>query len=381
MRQGYVQPQTSSDSKISVVSSSGAKSDLSPRRLAKVLGISLEDAIDTMKMTVRLLPRNTMDITLDRRHDQNDMILRYKRMKWPLYSDTAFASGTRSKKDHKRRKVGTSVRGHTCFQTSVTEYGWVHFGPMNQRKDAHQVFKKIFKKYGVPPKIYMDPAKEQVSGETKKLCDGLDCEIIGTESGIKCKRAEAAVRRFQHRICRRMEEANSPAVFWCYCGEREALVMNSVIQRSPVFKFMCENQVPESVMTGTPTDISAISAFEWWEIVKFKQEGKVYPFQHSHLGRCLGPAPNFGTELCYNVLTTTGKVLPVSTLRSLTPSEKSNPTMIKRVKDFDKFVYERFGDPRNSPEDPMEFEVIKEETNDEETPSENVIDSVPEEYQ
>ena len=262
----------------------------------------------------------------------------------------------------------------------MTEYGWVNFSPMSQRKEAHQAFKRMFKKYGVPPKIFMDPAKEQVSGETRKLCDKLDCEIVGMESGIKCKGAEATIRRFKHRICQRMEEANSPAVFWCYCGEREALVMNSVVQSSPVFKFMCENQVPESVMTGTPTDISAISVFEWWELVKFKQEGKVYPFQHSHIGRCLGPAPNFGTELCYNVLTTTGKVVPVSTLRSLTPSEKSNPKMIKRIDEFDKFVYERFGDPRNSPEEPLDPEAVKNESNDGEMANENAIDSIPEEY-
>ena len=374
-------PQEGRGESISVVNSSGAKSDLSPRRLAKVLDTSVEDAIKTMKITERFLPRNTKDITLDRRHDQDDMILRYKRMKWPLYSDTAFASGSRSKKKNsKRRKVGTSVRGHTCFQTSVTEYGWVHFGPMNQRNEAHQVFKKIFKTYGVPPKIYMDPAKEQVSGETKKLCDKLGCEIIGTESGIKCKRAEATVRRFKHRICRRMEEANSPAVFWCYCGEREAMVMNSTVQTSPVFKFLCENQVPELVMTGTPTDISAISAFEWWELVKFKQEGKVFPFQHSHIGRCLGPAPNFGTELCYNVLTTTGKVIPVSTLRSLTPTEKSSPRMIEKIKKFDDFIYERFGDPRNSPDESLEHKNVKGESNEEEMPNEHIIDSLPEEY-
>ena len=139
--------------------------------------------------------------------------MRYKRRKWPLYTDTAFASGARGEKAKKKSKVGTSVGGHNCFQTSCTEYGWVHFGPMNERKDAHQVFKKIFKKYGVPPKIFMDPAKEQVSGETRKLCQSLDCEIIGMESGIKCKRAEATIRRFKHRICRKMDETNSPASF------------------------------------------------------------------------------------------------------------------------------------------------------------------------
>ena len=55
--------------------------------------------------------------------------------------------------------------------------------------------------------------------------------------------------------------------------------------------------------------------------------------------------------------------------------------MIKRIQDFDKFVYEKYGDPRNSSEEPMEVEIVKGESNEEETPSENVVDSIPEEYQ
>ena len=68
---------------VSVVKASGAKSDLKPQRLAKVFDISLDDAIETLRRTERFLPRNTMDITLDRRNNQDGMILRYKRMKWP----------------------------------------------------------------------------------------------------------------------------------------------------------------------------------------------------------------------------------------------------------------------------------------------------------
>ena len=103
------------DLNVSSVKSTGAKSDLSPKRLSDVFDISLEDAMETLKITERLMPRNTKDITLDIRHMQDDAILRYKRLKWPLYTDTAFASGTRGKTAKKKSKVGTSVRGHTCF--------------------------------------------------------------------------------------------------------------------------------------------------------------------------------------------------------------------------------------------------------------------------
>ena len=47
--------------------------------------------------------------------------------------------------------------------------------------------------------------------------------------------------------------------------------MNYTVKVSPVFRFMCQGKVLESVMTGRPTDMSAIYAFEWLEIVLYKQ--------------------------------------------------------------------------------------------------------------
>ena len=94
---------------VSMVKSSSAKSNLSPQRLAKVFDISLDDAIETLRVTERLLPRNTVDILLNKRYNHDNLILRYKRSKWPLYTDTPFASGTRGKTASRRRKVGTLV--------------------------------------------------------------------------------------------------------------------------------------------------------------------------------------------------------------------------------------------------------------------------------
>ena len=128
-------------------------------------------------------------------------------------------------KKPKKGKKGKSVRGYTSFQSFGTTFGWVNFLPLFARTDVPKAFKQQFKKYGVPDKIIMDPAKEQVLGEAKALCDELDCSIIGKERGIPCKRAEASIKRLKHKIIRGHYETNSPAVFWCYCGERERLML------------------------------------------------------------------------------------------------------------------------------------------------------------
>ena len=202
-----------------------------------MFGIPVDVAIKTLRMTETQNLRNTDDITLNLRQPQDDAVLRYGRMNWHLYPDTGFASGTRGKSSTKGRRRGTSTRDNTCFQVSATEFGWVSFVPMATKSNVSQALKKVFKKYGVPDVLHVDPAREQISGETRKMCNRLNCTIAGTEKGIPCKRAEAAVRLFKHRTCRRMYESGSPAVFWDYCGEREAMVMNSTAKVSPVFQF------------------------------------------------------------------------------------------------------------------------------------------------
>ena len=110
---------TSAAHSISVVKARGQKSDIDPNRLGKVLGVTPEVALQTMRMTERYYPRNTTDISLNCRHYQDDAIIRYGRLKWKIYSDSGFASGSRGKKI-KKQKRGVSVRGNTCFQASAT---------------------------------------------------------------------------------------------------------------------------------------------------------------------------------------------------------------------------------------------------------------------
>ena len=161
-------------------------------------------SLQTMRFTNRDVPRNTKDISLNVRNNQDDQLLRYGRLQYPLYTDTSFAVATRGKKA-KSGKSGVSIRGNTCFQVFGTDFGWVGFYSMMAKKEVPLSMKKLFRKYGVLEKIYMDPAKEQVYGETLRYCNSLGCELIGTESGILCKRAEAIVRRFKHRTIMRLE--------------------------------------------------------------------------------------------------------------------------------------------------------------------------------
>ena len=73
-------------------------------------------------------------------------------------------------------------------------------------------------------------------------------------------------------------------------------------------------------------------------------EGQKFPNQPRKLGRVLGPARNAGSAMWQWVLTAKGEVMPIQTLRALTPAEINNPSMKERMKAFDEFIRSKFGD-------------------------------------
>ena len=114
-----------------------------------------------------------------------------------------------------------------------------------------------------------------------------------------------------------MVKADSPLILWDYCIERRAAIENSIAKEN----YQLKGSVPHSVMTGELTEISNLCNFKWYEWVKFRKTGEQYPYPTEWIGRCLGPAVSKGNAMSQNVLTESGEVLPVQTLRRLTPSE------------------------------------------------------------
>ena len=329
---------------IAVVKSKGNKSDINAKRLAQNFGISELLAAKTLNVVTRLCPRNTTDITLSRRYSTNDRMLRYPRMLSDLYMlsdlfmDTMLATPT-----------GKSVRGFTRSQIFATSYGWAR--PVHMYHDSgldiSKAVKYIFKKYGVPDKLICDAARAQIWGEVKKLCDQSGCEIIALERNTpNANRAERAIGSLKQDTKRDLVEAGAPAVFWCYAMERRAMINNAIARDD----LHCQGQPRETVMTGQPTDISNLADFKFYDWVKFRRDGIKFPFSSYQLGRCLGPAIDQGSRMCQYILTDKGQVMPVQTLRRLTPSELNNPFEIEARKSFDDFIRKRYGDPHKPPE-------------------------------
>lgn len=117
--------------------------------------------------------------------------------------------------------------------------------------------------------------------------------------------------------------------------------MINIVARNNV---LLQGETPKTKITGKLSDISQLADFGWYEWCIYKKEGVAYPHSDKLLGRVLGPADHAGTEMSQWVLTAGGQVLPIQTLRRLTPAEMATPEIKRRQYDFDRFIKKRFGD-------------------------------------
>ena len=141
-----------------------------------------------------------------------------------------------------------------------------------------------------------------------------------------------------------MFDTDSPLVLWCYCIERRAEIINLTARSNP----QLQNQTPHTKLTGQPADISHLCEFGWYEWVIYRIEGQSYLHNHQKLGRVLGPTTNAGSVMSQWVLTSTGDVIPIQTLRSLTNSEYNNDSMKQQMNDFTTKIKKKLGDSLHS---------------------------------
>ena len=129
--------------------------------------------------------------TLNQRYSTNDRMLRYNRIQCPLFSDTYFAA----------KKLGPSIRGFHMSQLFATDFGFVGVQNMKKRSELPLALKLFFKEFGVPDPLIVDGAKEQISGEAKRLCQLADCCVQQLQPRLPwSNRAELNIGILKHRI-------------------------------------------------------------------------------------------------------------------------------------------------------------------------------------
>ena len=281
----------------------------------------------TVQRTTQRGVRTCVNPTLARRFPTNDRMLRYPRLPHPVFTDTMFA-GT------------ASQQGNKCAQVYSTSFGWCRAHPMTSKGEAHESLSLLFHRDGVPPTMIFDGSKEQTLGNFKRKLKEADCHGRQTEPYSPWQNAaEGCIRELKRGVSRKMMKTGSPKVHWDHCIELEAMIRSNTSNDI----FMTNGQVPETVMTGSTSDISHICEFAWYDWVMFRDNIPTFPDDKLILGRYLGPATDVGSALTAKILKSNGQVVFRSTLRHLTDEERACPVHTAQRKAFDDSITARLG--------------------------------------
>ena len=162
------------------------------------------------------------------------------------------------------KKSGPLHRGFTSCQVFATEFSHTFVVPMGGKSgiEIAQAIKRYFKEIGVPQHLICDQAKEQVRGSALILCNEAGCMVMELEKGtLASNRAERVIKILKDGSKRDMFDSNSPMVFWCYCVERRAEIINATVRSN----FLLQGNTPHTKLTGQPTVISSLCEFGWYE--------------------------------------------------------------------------------------------------------------------
>jgi len=333
---------------------------ITAERLAKLWRISDEDAQRTIETTTQLGRYSADKQSLTREDPTDDRALRYKRfIDTVFYTDTLHVTGK-----------AKSTRGYTCVQVYVSDKGFIYCHLMDaiNQSEYLQALKAFCREVGVPERLVCDPHPTQKSAAVKKFLQQVGTRLRVLERGTQwADLAEKFIGLLKNGVRADLRESNAPMVFWDYCLERRVQIMNLTARRT----HRLQGLNPYTATKFESADISNIATFGWFEWVYCLEDRgssrHKFPYGLEVLGRCLGPAKDHGNEMAQWVLKDTGNVIPLRTLRRLTPFELSVTNEDERDKrlNFMNKIRRRFGDATTvPPEGVVELPAIEEESNE-----------------
>jgi len=96
---------------------------------------------------------------------------------------------------------------------------------MVHTSEAHETLSMLFKRDGVPPKIFADNSKEQSLGNFAKKCREADYRLVNTEPhSLWMMAAEGCIKELKHGSSCKILKTGSPKRLWDHCIERDALI-------------------------------------------------------------------------------------------------------------------------------------------------------------
>ena len=295
------------------------KSDVTPQSLAERWLIGLDTAKQTIEKTTQRLVRSAV-LPLSRRY-KADRIYQLPRLRGTWFTDTI----------HARVQ---SKDGNKYAQIFANEAYFATIYPMDAKKKAGDALRTFCREFGVPERLIVDGSLEQTGKHTDFMrqvrTNGINLQIA--EPGLHNQSpAEGVVREVRRRWYRTMFKKRVPKIFWDY-GMRWVC---ETMQRTYLRGHRIDGCVPLQSITGETIDISEYLDFGFYDRVWFHENaGLGEPFP----GRWLGVSKHVGGQMCYYVLSKTGRIYSRSSVWRATNLELQTETTKLVFDEFDAII-------------------------------------------
>ena len=299
----------------------------SPETLAKMWKIGLQTAKDTMRVTTQHGIRHALH-PISRRYRVDHIHLHRNRLHGNFFFDTM------------ESKI-TSLRGNTVAHV-LTNGAFCKVMPSPSKKYAGESLRVFSRDVGIPDKLHCDQAAEHTGPNTEFMNQvrHLDIDVHFSEKGRKNQNAmaERDIGILKQRWQRRMVEMAVPRRLWDYGLQYEAEIMSMMVRGN-------NERTGYEQITGKTPDIS-----EWLDFAFYERVWYHYSDNHEtssdprRIGRWLGVSHRIGSDMCYWVLTYSGKVISSTTVQHVTKSDMNDPELRPQIDKFDADIKKRLVD-------------------------------------
>jgi hypothetical protein len=167
--------------------------------------------------------------SLTKRYTTNDRQLRFRRLPFPMFTDTMYST------IFSRQEIKAA-------QVFCTDFGFVRAFPTKKESEAQEALSLLFHRDGVPNVMVMDGTKAQVEGDFRRKLRDAGCHIKQTDPHTQSSNmGGGGVRELKRGVGRQMLRSACPKQLWDDCIIREAYVRS----HTSLDVFGLEGQVPE----------------------------------------------------------------------------------------------------------------------------------------
>ena len=296
--------------------------------------IGLESARATLRVTTQQGIRTAIS-PITRRYRVDNLALHRNRLQTRIYTDTLFSKTL-------------SLSGNKCAQV-FTDGQFTAIYPLSSKTYVGQALSNFIDKVGIPDRLTADLAGEQTGQSTlfQKLVrlHRIDMQWSEKQTGKQNHKAEREIGLLKQRWHRRMTDGNVPKRLWDFGLVYEAGILSRVARGQ-------DGRSGIERLSGETPDISEWVDFSFYDLVWFhnniKADATEGPVQ---LGRWFGIAHRIGSDLCYWILTKSGKVIARTTVQHVTDDDMAKTEVAEKVKQFTLIVEERLNDNGFTDED------------------------------